>query len=143
MDLNNSLSDYAARSGFFAAGPSRSPGRAGTAQVSPFITTDLDTQVPNSIPSRPFSESLPRRMRRMVPRNELEISRPAIARAEKDGDDPSSTTERRGLSQRVYSSTPSTLTRLFAVHAPNSPPSSRGPSFNRRSPTALQTPTCQ
>lgn len=82
-----------------------------------------------------FSQNLPSSSaRRMVPRNELELSRPAIARAEKDGDDPSSSSSRRRLPPRGHSSTPVTLTRLFAVQAPTSPTQSRAGSFYKRAP---------
>lgn len=72
----------------------------------------------------------------MIPRNELELSRPSIVRAEKDGDDPnSSTTRRRPIPERTLTGTPTRLTRLFGSRGDRiSPGPSRSLSSAQLSP---------
>lgn len=118
----------------FGANSNRSPVRNPLA-VPNYSTTALpDSNVSPRSPALglSLSQNFQSSSRRMVPRNELELSRPAIARAEKDGDDPTSSSSRRRLSHRGHSSTPITLTRLFAVQAPTSPTQSRPGSFYKR-----------
>ena len=76
--------------------------------------------------------------RRMVPRDEFELSRPAIARAEKDGDhDPgsSSSARRRPMPERSSTATPTRLTRLFGgSNDLTSPGPSRSMSMQKTGP---------
>jgi len=76
--------------------------------------------------------------RRMVPRDEFELSRPAIARAEKDGDhDPgsSSSARRRPMPERSSTATPTRLTRLFGgSNDRTSPGPSRSMSMQKTGP---------
>jgi hypothetical protein len=76
--------------------------------------------------------------RRMVPRDEFELSRPAIARAEKDGDhDPgsSSSARRRPMPERTSTATPTRLTRLFGgSNDRTSPGPSRSMSMQKTGP---------
>jgi len=73
--------------------------------------------------------------RRMVPRDEFELSRPSMARAEKDGDhDPGSSlsARRRPVPERTSTATPTRLTRLFGgSNDRNSPGPSRTMSMQK------------
>ena len=132
---SSTVPESASRTSFFASNsPRPSPARTHPASIFTHTAMPLETELASRSAATPGSavQSVgPNGVRRMVPRNELELSRPAIARAEKDGDDPSTSATRRRLLERGHSSTPTTLTRLFAVQAPTSPSSSRAASFNR------------
>ena len=126
-----------------------SPRHATRRRTSEFVTSTLSQSSPDlhydtigtnaTASSAAFITSSSTRQR-MIPRNELELSRPSIVRAEKDGDDPnSSTSRRRPIPERTLTGTPTRLTRLFGSRSDRlSPGPSRSLSrakINSRNPT--------
>lgn len=134
MDQNASGPSEQNLRSFFTTSPSRaSPSRLHSPSVhtnNPMMSDSDQYPARTIINNASFLPHLTSTTaRRMIPRNELEISRPILARAEKDGDDPTASSSRRRLPDQGQSSTPATISRLFA--GPASPPESRMPSFIR------------